>query len=127
MRSDRSSSCAATHGRRLAWLCALATLCGCRTAGFYTQAIHGQYQIVAHEQKIEKLLADPQTPAPLKAKLQLVQSLRAFAANVPAMVAWGLLIVLLVALGFATWFAGLVVVVPVIGHATWHAYRELVA
>jgi uncharacterized membrane protein len=38
-----------------------------------------------------------------------------------------LLIVLLVALGFATWFAGLVVVVPVIGHATWHAYRELVA
>jgi uncharacterized membrane protein len=54
-------------------------------------------------------------------------SLRAFAANVPAMIAWGLLIVLLVALGFATWFAGLVVVVPVIGHATWHAYRDLVA
>ena len=54
-------------------------------------------------------------------------SLRAFAANVPAMIVWGLVIVLLVALGFATWFAGLVVVVPVIGHATWHAYRELVA
>jgi len=54
-------------------------------------------------------------------------SLRAFAANVPAMIVWGLLIVLLVALGFATWFAGLVVVVPVIGHATWHAYRDLVA
>jgi len=54
-------------------------------------------------------------------------SLRAFGANVPAMIVWGLLIVLLVALGFATWFAGLVVVVPVIGHATWHAYRELVA
>jgi uncharacterized membrane protein len=54
-------------------------------------------------------------------------SLRAFAANVPAMITWGLLIVLLVALGFATWFAGLVVVVPVIGHATWHAYRDLVA
>jgi len=54
-------------------------------------------------------------------------SLRAFAANVPAMIVWGLLIVLLVALGFATWFGGLVVVVPVIGHATWHAYRDLVA
>jgi uncharacterized membrane protein len=54
-------------------------------------------------------------------------SLRAFAANVPAMIVWGLVIVLLVAFGFATWFAGLVVVVPVIGHATWHAYRELVA
>jgi uncharacterized membrane protein len=54
-------------------------------------------------------------------------SLRAFAENVPAMIVWGLLIVLLVALGFATWFAGLIIVVPVIGHATWHAYRELVA
>ena len=54
-------------------------------------------------------------------------SLRAFAANVPAMIVWGLLTVMLVALGFATWFAGLVVIVPVIGHATWHAYRDLVA
>jgi uncharacterized membrane protein len=54
-------------------------------------------------------------------------SLRAFAANVPVMIAWGLLIVLLTAAGFATWFAGLVVAIPVIGHATWHAYRDLVA
>ena len=54
-------------------------------------------------------------------------SLRAFAANVPAMIVWGLLIVVLVAVGFATWFVGLVVIIPVIGHATWHAYRELVA
>jgi len=53
-------------------------------------------------------------------------SLRAFAANVPAMIAWGILIVVLIAAGFASWFAGLVIVVPVIGHATWHAYRELV-
>jgi predicted aminopeptidase len=54
---------------------------GCQTFSYYGQAIKGQYQIVAHEQKIEKLLADPQTPAPLKAKLQHVQSLRAFAAK----------------------------------------------
>jgi uncharacterized membrane protein len=32
----------------------------------------------------------------------------------------------LVALGFATFYVGLVVVVPWIGHATWHAYRETV-
>jgi uncharacterized membrane protein len=57
----------------------------------------------------------------------VLTSLRAFSANVPAMVVWGLLIVLLTAIGFATWFVGLVVAVPVIGHATWHAYRELVA
>jgi uncharacterized membrane protein len=54
-------------------------------------------------------------------------SLRAFSTNVPAMVVWGLLIVALTAAGFASWFAGLVVIVPVIGHATWHAYREMVA
>ena len=59
--------------------------------------------------------------------LASLTSLRTFATNVPAMIVWGSLIVLLVALGFATWFAGLVVVVPVIGHATWHAYRDLVA
>ena len=53
-------------------------------------------------------------------------SLRAFAANVPAMIVWGILIVLLTAAGFATAFLGLVVAIPVVGHATWHAYRELV-
>ena len=42
------------------------------------------------------------------------------------MLLWGLIIGALVTIGFVTWFAGLVVVVPVIGHATWHAYRDLV-
>jgi predicted aminopeptidase len=65
----------------LAWLCAIATLCGCRTAGFYTQAIHGQYQIVAQRESIVKLLADTNTPALLRHDLQLVQNLRAFAAT----------------------------------------------
>ena len=64
-----------------ALLLAVLAMSGCQTLSYYGQAIKGQYQIVAHEQKIEKLLADPQTPAPLKAKLQLVQSLRAFAAK----------------------------------------------
>ena len=35
-------------------------------------------------------------------------------------------VTLLVTVGFALWFVGLIVTVPVIGHATWHAYRELV-
>lgn len=56
----------------------------------------------------------------------VLTSLRACAANVPAMIVWGAAIVLLVGLGFATWFVGLLVAVPVIGHATWHAYRALV-
>ena len=56
----------------------------------------------------------------------VLTSLRAFGANVPAMIVWGLTIVVLVALGFALFFVGLVVTVPIIGHATWHAYRALV-
>jgi predicted aminopeptidase len=64
-----------------ALLLAVLAMSGCQTLSYYGQAIKGQYQIVAHEQKIEKLFADPQTPASLKAKLELVQSLRAFAAK----------------------------------------------
>jgi uncharacterized membrane protein len=53
-------------------------------------------------------------------------SLKAFAANVPAMIVWGLAIVAIVSAGFALAFVGLAVAVPVVGHATWHAYRALV-
>jgi uncharacterized membrane protein len=56
----------------------------------------------------------------------VLTSLRAFGANVPAMIVWGAAIVALTAAGFALFFVGLVVAIPVIGHATWHAYRALV-
>jgi uncharacterized membrane protein len=56
----------------------------------------------------------------------VLTSLRAFGANVPAMIVWGSIIVALTTAGFALFFVGLVVTVPVIGHATWHAYRALV-
>jgi len=56
----------------------------------------------------------------------VLTSLRAFGANVPAMIVWGTIIVALTAIGFALFFVGLVVTVPVVGHATWHAYRALV-
>jgi predicted aminopeptidase len=54
---------------------------GCRTVQFYTQAVKGQYQIFAHEHEIEKLVADPKTPARLRERLQLILDLRAFAAS----------------------------------------------
>jgi uncharacterized membrane protein len=57
----------------------------------------------------------------------VLTSVKAFGDNLAAMLIWGVLIVGLVALGFALVFVGLVVVVPVIGHATWHAYRDLIA
>ncbi len=54
---------------------------GCQTLSFYGQAIKGQYQIVAHQEKIEKLIQNTNTPAALRGKLELVEDLRWFAAN----------------------------------------------
>jgi uncharacterized membrane protein len=42
------------------------------------------------------------------------------------MLVWGALIALLTAIGFATAFIGLIVLMPLVGHATWHAYRALI-
>jgi uncharacterized membrane protein len=52
-------------------------------------------------------------------------SVRAVAANLPAMIVWSALITLLTAIGYAPLLVGLLVVAPLLGHATWHAYREL--
>ena len=51
---------------------------------------------------------------------------RATLKNIPAMLVWSGLIVVLTVLGFATLLAGMIVVAPLLGHATWHAYRDLV-
>ena len=62
-----------------AFLLAALAMSGCQNLSYYGQAIKCQYGIMAHRQSLEQLLADPQTPAPLKAKLQLVHRLRACA------------------------------------------------
>jgi uncharacterized membrane protein len=53
-------------------------------------------------------------------------SMRVTLADLPAMIVWAALIVVLVGVGFATFLVGMVVVFPLLGHATWHAYRDLV-
>jgi predicted aminopeptidase len=60
-------------------LVVVVTVSGCQTIGFYAQAAKGQFQIFAHQEVIDKLLADPKTPAPLRQQLQLIEQLRAFA------------------------------------------------
>ncbi len=45
--------------------------------------------------------------------------------NLPVMLAWGAIVLVLFLLSVATAFIGLVLVFPVLGHATWHAYRAL--
>lgn len=57
----------------------------------------------------------------------MATSFRAVTKNFLPMLLWALIIVGLVALAAATWFAGLVVIFPLLGLASWRAYRELVA
>lgn len=60
------------------------------------------------------------------ANTAIATSLQVCWRDLPAMLLWALLIVMLVAVGFATLLLGLVVVFPLLGHATWYAYRDLV-
>jgi uncharacterized membrane protein len=46
--------------------------------------------------------------------------------NLPAMVVWAVLLVVLTAAGMAVGFIGLAVTLPLAGHATWHAYRAVI-
>ncbi|MEJ2344954.1 MAG: DUF2189 domain-containing protein [Gammaproteobacteria bacterium] len=56
----------------------------------------------------------------------VVTSVNAVLRNKGVMLLWAALIGAAVAVGFATLFVGLVVLLPVLGHATWHAYRETI-
>ncbi len=53
-------------------------------------------------------------------------SIKTVLQNMPAMMLWAFLIVLIVGLGLITFYIGLLVALPLIGHGTWHAYRALV-
>lgn len=52
---------------------------GCDTLRFYSQAAHGQWQILHEKKAIPEILADEQTPPTLKHKLQLILDAREFA------------------------------------------------
>jgi uncharacterized membrane protein len=60
------------------------------------------------------------------ARTAMRTSLRVTLRDLPAMLVWAALIVTLVALGFASFLLGMIIVFPLLGHATWHAYRDLV-
>jgi uncharacterized membrane protein len=46
--------------------------------------------------------------------------------NIPAMIVWSALILILTIIGYAPLLAGLLLIAPLLGHATWHAYRSMV-
>ncbi|AWM85557.1 DUF2189 domain-containing protein [Microvirga sp. 17 mud 1-3] len=54
-------------------------------------------------------------------------SLQAVGANPGPMVLWGLIVAVMLFVGFIPFFFGLAVVIPILGHATWHLYRRVVA
>jgi predicted aminopeptidase len=57
------------------------TLAGCAEINYYRQAALGQWQLLAQRRDIEELLADDQTSADLKQRLELVQAIRDFAST----------------------------------------------
>jgi predicted aminopeptidase len=65
---------------RLVLLFTLSTLLtGCQSLSFYSQAIHGQTELLTKRQAIPKLIESTDTPAPLKEKFQRVLEIREFA------------------------------------------------
>ena len=57
----------------------LLSLSACATMDYYSQAIHGELDLLADRQSIKSLIADPHTSPPLRKKLVLAQQLRSFA------------------------------------------------
>jgi len=56
----------------------------------------------------------------------IATSFTAVMVNLPAMLVWAAMLVLLTAAGMAMFFVGLAVTLPLAGHATWHAYRAVI-
>src|ERR1019366_3560775 len=53
-------------------------------------------------------------------------SVKAVFTNIPAMILWSALILVLTVIGYAPLLCGLLVIAPLLGHATWHAYKEMI-
>ena len=65
----------------LAVAVAAGLLSGCSTLGYYWQSVSGHMQMLNAARPVPDVLADPQTPSGLKARLELSQRIRSFAAS----------------------------------------------
>jgi predicted aminopeptidase len=63
----------------LAAVLAVPALQGCETLAYYLQAAGGQMSLLARARPVEALLADPATPQPLRARLELSREIRNYA------------------------------------------------
>ena len=53
-------------------------------------------------------------------------SVNAVVHNIPAMIVWSALILVLTIVGYVPLLFGLVFIAPLLGHATWHAYKGMI-
>jgi uncharacterized membrane protein len=53
-------------------------------------------------------------------------SITAVFTNIPAMILWSALILILTIIGYAPLLGGLLLIAPLLGHATWHAYKGMI-
>jgi len=53
-------------------------------------------------------------------------SVSAVAKNVLPLAGWGLFVAVALAVSWAPFFLGLIVVLPVLGHATWRLYKRMI-
>ena len=58
-----------------------ALVAGCESLSYYSQAIGGHFQLLAAARPVDDWLADPTTPADLKARLETAQRIREFASR----------------------------------------------
>lgn len=56
----------------------------------------------------------------------MLLSIRVVLTNLPIMIIWASLIVVLTVVAFGSYLLGMIIIYPLLGHATWHAYRDLV-
>ncbi|TIP61644.1 MAG: aminopeptidase, partial [Mesorhizobium sp.] len=54
-------------------------LTGCTSISYYAQSLEGHVEIMAARKNVGKLIRDPSTPAPLRAKLTSASAIRRFA------------------------------------------------
>ena len=70
-----------TKWRVLFFFGVAALIAGCAQLGYYVQAAHGQFSLLAEAKPIEEWLADPAVGDRLKSKLAKIKEIRAFAAR----------------------------------------------
>lgn len=68
-------------GAVVAAAAAVLTTSGCSTLAYYAQSVNGHLALVQAARPVPEWLADPQTPAPLKQRLELSQRIRDFAVS----------------------------------------------